>query len=187
MTTKLEAINTMLSCVGQAPLKSLVGTKNYYTVAAEQILDEECKRTLLTGWDFNTELHYELQPDVNNHINITEDMLLVQLPEIYRNRFVIRSNKLYDKINHTFEIKQSLKIKVIWNFKFEDVPENFKNYIKMVSAYKFCKRVLSSETACMYTREDVQEAYADLQGYELETGNYTIIPEMYDGTIRGDI
>lgn len=187
MTTKLEAINTMLSCVGQSPLKSLQGTKSYYTVTAEQILDKECKRVLLEGWSFNTDENYELKPDINNHINITEDMLLVYFPQIYKDRYVTRQNKLYDKVKKSYEISQSLKVRVVWSFQFEDIPENFKNYVMMSAAYKFCKRVLGSETACAYTREDVMESHSDLISYEMETGNYSIIPEMRNGVIRGDI
>lgn len=187
MTTKLEAINTMLSCVGQSPLKSLEGTKSFYTITAEQILEEESKRVLLTGWDFNTDINYQLTPDVNKHIKITEDMLLVQHQEIYRNRYVTRYSKIYDKLKHTYEIENPLLCKIIWDFPYEELPENFRTYIKMSAAYKFCKRVLGSETACVYTKEDVTEAYNDLLNYELETGNYSIIPEMRNGQIRGDI
>ena len=43
MTTRLEASNTMLNCVGQSPIKTLEGTKSYYTITAEQILEKECK------------------------------------------------------------------------------------------------------------------------------------------------
>ena len=41
MTTKPEAINTMLSCIGQSPLNSLEGTKSYFTISAEKILNDE--------------------------------------------------------------------------------------------------------------------------------------------------
>lgn len=187
MTTKLEAINTMLSCIGQSPLKTLEGTKSSFTITAEQILDEECKRVLLTGWDFNTDLNYQLTPDVNKHIQVTDDMLLIQHKESFRNRYVIRYSKIYDKIKHSYEIDSPLFCKVVWDFPYEELPENFKAYIKMSASYKFCKRALGSETACMYTREDVAEAYTDLLNYELETGNYSMIPEMQTGIIRSDI
>ena len=187
MTTKLEAINTMLSCIGQSPLKTLEGTKSSFTITAEQILEEECKRVLLTGWDFNTENNYQFTPDVNNHIKISNDILLIQHKEIYQNRYVVRYSKIYDKIKHTFEIDRPLLCKVIWDFPYESLPENFRTYIKMSSAYKFCKRALGSETACMYTKEDVMEAYQDLLNYELETGNYSLIPEMQTREIRSDI
>lgn len=187
MTTKLDAINTMLECVGQSPLQTLQGTKSYYTVTAIHILEKECQRVLLVGWDFNTDERFELKPDTNKHINISPDMLQVQLPELFRNRYVQRYNKLYDKIDHTFEIKENIPCRIIRSFDFDDIPENFKHYVAISSAYKFCKRVLGSESACTYTREDVQQAYNDLLGYELETGNYSLIPEMRNGTVRGDI
>ena len=187
MTTKLEAVNIMLSCTGQSPLQSLEGTKSYYTIAAEQILEKECRRVLLEGWAFNTDEDYELKPDVNKHIAVTEDMLLVYFPQWYRNRYAVRNNKLYDKQKQTFEIDNSLKCRIVWDFDYSQLPENFRYYIMMSAAYKFCKRVLGSETACAFTREDLIEARADLEGYELETGNYTLIPEMKDRTIRGDI
>lgn len=187
MTTKLEAINTMLSCVGQSPINTLTGTKSYYVITAEQILEQECKRVQLTGWDFNTDEHYALTPDVNNTINITDDMLLVKCPQMLRNRYVVRGSKLYDKLDQTFEIRKPIYATVIWQYEFEKLPENFRTFITISSAYKFAKRVLGSEMTCMFTREDVIEAYNDLLGYELETGNYSIIPEMSDRTIRGEL
>ena len=86
MTTKLEAINTMLSCIGQSPLNTLEGTKSYFTIAAEKILEDETKRIQLQGWDFNSEDFYQLNPDVNNIIKVPENMIMIKFPTIYKNR-----------------------------------------------------------------------------------------------------
>ena len=187
MTTKLEAINDILSCVGQAPLDSLEGTKSYFTMAAENILENENKRIQLLGWDFNTEEHYTLHPDINKHIQIAEDMLNVKVSQIYGNRYVIRKKKLYDKYEHTFEILHPIEATVVFRFDFEDLPEPVSAYIKMSAAYKFCKKELGSEKACQYTQEDLGEAYVGMQEYELDTGNYNILNEFYDGRIRRSI
>ena len=88
MTTKLEAINTMLSCIGQSPLNTLEGTKSYFTIAAEKILDDETKRVQLAGWDFNSEFDYQLNPDSDGYINITDDLLMVKLNSYYMNRIL---------------------------------------------------------------------------------------------------
>ena len=50
----------MLSCIGQSPLNTLEGTKSYFTIAAEKILEDETKRIQLQGWDFNSEDFYQL-------------------------------------------------------------------------------------------------------------------------------
>ena len=101
MTTKLEAINTMLSCIGQAPLNTLEGTKRSFTIAAEKILEDEVKRFQLQGWDFNSEDNYKLTPDVDNIIKIPQDVIMVKFPTVYKYRFVVREVRLYDKFRHT--------------------------------------------------------------------------------------
>lgn len=187
MTTKLEAINDMLACVGQSPLDSLEGTKSYFTMAAENILDSETKRVQLMGWDFNTEEDYPLTPNLHNNILIAEDMLTVKVSQVYRNKYVVRKGKLYDKENHTFTIPNTIKATVIFCFTFEELPEAARLYVKMMAAYKFCKKELGSREACQYTQEDMGEALLSMQEYELDTGNYNILNEFYDGSVRGSV
>lgn len=187
MTTKLEAINTMLSCIGQSPLNTLEGTKSYFTIAAENILDDEVKRFQLQGWDFNSEDNYQLNPDSDNYINIPSDMIMVKLPTYYKNQYVVREGKLYDKVNHTFQITKPLKASVVFCLDFDDLPEVAKEYAKMSAAYKFVKRELGSKEVTLYTQEDVAGALLALEQHEIEIGNYTMIPDMYNGNIRSEI
>lgn len=184
MTTKLEAINTMLSCIGQAPLNTLEGTKSYFTIAAEKILDDEVKRFQLQGWDFNSEDFYQLNPDANNIIEVPDNLIMIKFPTLYKNRYVVRQGKLYDKFEHTYEINKPIKCSVVWCFEFDELPEVAKQYAKMSAAYKFIKRELGAEKASQYTQEDVAEARVALEQHELEIGEYTMIPDMYNGNIK---
>lgn len=187
MTTKLEAINTMLSCIGQAPLNTLEGTKSYFTISAEKILDDEVKRFQLQGWDFNSEDFYELQPNAENFIEIPNNLIMVKFPTVYKNRYVVREGKLYDKFEHTYEIPQPIKCSVVWAFEFEDLPVVAQEYAKISAAYKFVKRELGADKAAQFTQEDVLEARIALEQHELEIGEYTMIPDMYNGNIRSSI
>lgn len=187
MTTKLEAINTMLSCIGQSPLNSLEGTKSYFTIAAEKILEDEVKRFQLQGWDFNSEDNYPLNPDINGVIKIPSNMLMVKLPTAYKNRYVVRQGKLYDKVKHTYVITNPVRASVVFCFPFDELPEVAKEYAKMTAAYKFVKRELGSQATCQYTQEDLMEARIALEQHELEIGEYTMIPDMYNGNIRSEI
>lgn len=184
MTTKLEAINTMLSCIGQAPLNTLQGTKSYFTISAENILNTETKRVQLEGWYFNTEKNYPLIPDNKNIIHVTDDILRIKFPNY---RYVVRNKKVYDTYLHTFEIDKPLRAEVIFDLGFENLPEAAQSYIQISAAYKFVKREFSSEKPCIYTEEDVLEAKQTLIQHELEIGHYTMIPDYYNGNIRGDL
>ena len=187
MTTKLEAINTMLSCIGQAPLNSLSGTKSYFTISAEKILNDEIKRIQLQGWDFNSEDNYPLVPNTDNEIVVPSNLIMINMPSYYKNRYVVRNGKLYDKQEHTFKINKTLKASVVFCLEFEELPEVAREYAKMSAAYRFVKRELGSEKACAYTQEDLSEARIALEQHELEIGDYTMIPDMYNGNIRSFI
>lgn len=184
MTTKLEAINTMLSCIGQSPLNTLEGTKSYFTIAAEKILEDETKRIQLQGWDFNSEDFYQLNPDVNNIIKVPDNMIMIKFPTLYKNRYVVREGKLYDKFKHTYEIPQPLKVSIVFSYAFDDLPEVAKQYATMSAAYKFVKRELGADKASQYVQEDLMEARIAMEQHELEIGEYTMIPAMYDGRVK---
>jgi hypothetical protein len=187
MTTKLDAINTMLSCIGQSPLNTLEGTKSYFTISAEKILDDETKRVQLIGWDFNSESDYQLNPDSDGYINITDDMLMIKLESYYMNQYVVRASKLYDKFNHTFKISKPVRVSIVFEFKFDDLPAVAKEYVKMSAAYKFVKRELGSNSASVYTQEDLAEARIAMEQHELEVGDYTLIAEFYNGQIKDEL
>ena len=187
MTTKLDAINTMLSCIKHAPLNTLEGTKSSFTVSAETLLDSETIRVQLRGYDFNTEENYPLNPDVDGIIKIPDNVLRVQVPQIYKNQYVVRAAKLYDKYNHTFIIPHTLFVTLIFGLTFDELPEVVQRYITMSAAFKFTKRELGSETASGYTQQDLLEAANDLLEHELDLGNYSLISEYYTRDIRSDL
>lgn len=187
MTTKIEAINTMLQCIGQSPINTLEGTKSYFTISAEKTLEEETKHFQQKGWDFNSEDCYPLKPDINKEIKLPENVYMVKYPTIYKNRYVTRNNKVYDKFKHTYKIDKQLNVSIVFCFDFDDLPEVARTYAMMSAAYKFVKRELGSQAACQYTQEDLAEALIMLEQHELEIGEYTMIPAMYDGRVKRGI
>lgn len=187
MTTKLEAINLMLSCIGHGSINSLEGTKSSFITTAENILNSETKRVQLQSYDFNTEENYPLNPDVNGLIKIPENVVSIAYPQDYLNRYTVRKGKLYDKVEHTFIIKHQLRVGITFALAFDELPEVVKYYIAILSAYKFTKRELGSQAVCVYTQEDVNEAKQAFLESELDLGNYSLISEFYTRDIKGDL
>jgi len=187
MTTKLDAINTMLSCIKHMPLNTLDGTLNTFAVSAKMLLENETIRVQLKGYDFNSEDNYPLSPNIEGIIKLPDNVLKVEVPQVYRNQYVVRGNKIYDKYNHTFKISQPLMVNVVWGLGFDEVPEVARRYITMSAAYKFTKRELGAQTTCVYTKEDLMEAEQDLANHELDLGNYSMIKEFYTREIRSEL
>lgn len=187
MTTKLEAINIMLSCIGHSAINTLEGVKSAFITTAENILDSETKRVQLQSYDFNTEDDFPLTPDIDGFIKIPDNVVSIIYPQDYLNRYIIRNNKLYDKVKHTFIIKNQLKVSIVFALSFEELPEVVRYYITILSAYKFTKRELGSQAVCVYTQEDVAEAKQAFLESELDLGNYSLISEFYTRDIKGDL
>lgn len=187
MTTKLEAINTMLSCIGHNSINTLEGQKSAFITTAENILNSETKRLQLQSYDFNTEECYPLKPDVDGYIRIPENVVSIAYPQDYLNRYTERKGKLYDKFDHTFIIKHPINVGIVFALDFEELPEVVRYYITILSAYKFTKRELGSQAVCVYTLEDVNEAKQAFLESELDLGNYSLISEYYTRDIKGDL
>jgi len=187
MTTKLDAINIMLSCIGHSAINTLEGVKSSFITTAEKLLDAETKRLQLQSYDFNTEEDYPLTPDVDGRIKIPNNVVSIAYPQDYLNRYTTRKGYLYDKYEHTFNIKTQLRVGITFALEFEELPEVARYYITVLSAYKFTKRELGSQAVCVYTQEDVNEAKQAFMEQELDLGNYSLISEFYTREIKGDL
>ena len=60
VSTELDAVNQILSSVGQAPVTTL-DLQNPEVAIAVNTLREQSKQVQLEGWSFNTEHHYKME------------------------------------------------------------------------------------------------------------------------------
>ena len=100
--TELEAINTLLSVIGEAPVDALPSlTKNDITDAAlaRKTLTEVKRDVLAEGWSWNTDLDYPSTKNANNEFPLPSDTLRVTfLPSSQPHmNYVQRGLKIYDK------------------------------------------------------------------------------------------
>ena len=65
-TTELQAINTMLSFIGEAPVSSITGNIGTDVAVAKQILDDTSLSVQNQGWFFNRDLEVTLTRDTAN-------------------------------------------------------------------------------------------------------------------------
>ena len=59
-TTELEAVNTMLAVLGEAPVNSITGTLPLDASLAKTTLSEINREVQSAGWHFNTFYDYTL-------------------------------------------------------------------------------------------------------------------------------
>ena len=179
--TKLDAVNIVLSNIGQAPVTSLA-TLNPAAKLAEQILDEISLSTQSEGWVFNTEQDYPFTPNSNKEIIIPANVIGLDFVSFGDKNTVQRGGKLYDKRNHTYLFDDIVYGKVTWVFDFVDLPEVFKNYIAMRAANVFANRSVGSNEIVKYSKEEEQIARAAIMEYETQQGDYNMLNDRAGGT-----
>jgi hypothetical protein len=138
MMTKLQAVNDILTSVGETPALTLI-TGAADTVAAETILDSETKKVLSKGYHFNTDIKFPLQPDVNGRIAVPLDALFIDVEEQYRGQvdLVPRNNFMYDRKAQTDILGQSYFFTIHRLLSFESIPYETQRLIVAQAAKRY--------------------------------------------------
>ncbi len=179
LLTMLEAVNIMLSVIGEAPVNTLEGAATNDVIQATSILNEISREVQSMGWHFNTEREYPLVPDVNQEIILASNMVRVDADAYPEFDVVQRGSKLYDKKSHSFKFDRTLKAEIIFLLGFEEIPQIARQYITIRAARIFQDRIVGSEVIHGFGEDDERKAYADLKEAEGDTGDPTIF-DHYD-------
>ena len=101
-TTELQAVNTMLSVIGEAPVNAITGTTSVDVSVAKNILDETSLSVQTEGHNFNTHIKYVVSKDDDNKIPLPVNCVQADASDDYRyQNLIIRDGFLYDMDNHT--------------------------------------------------------------------------------------
>lgn len=176
-TTKLTAVNRILSNVGQSPV-TVLDSGNPLVEMAELILDEITSAIQCEGWIFNTEYAYPFTPDENGFIASSPTILSLDSNGLTNSFIVIRQNRLYDKANHTFVFDGVQKLDVVWLFDFMDMPEAFREYATIRAANVFAGRAVGSQEAVAFGQREEILARATAIEYDTQQGDYNIFQDQ---------
>jgi hypothetical protein len=174
--TKLAAVNTIISNIGQAPVTTLQ-SGNPLVEMAEQILDEITRSVQAEGWVFNTERSFPFTPNPSKEITIPDNVLSLDTNPYSQIKATIRSGKLYDRVAHTYTFEGIQKLDVVWLLDFEDIPEAFKNYITIRAANVFAGRSVGSVEAVRFGEREEIMARAGALEYDTQQGDYNVFSD----------
>ena len=177
VSTELDAVNQILSSVGQAPVTTL-DLQNPEVSIVLNTLREVNRQVQAEGWIFNTEREYELTPDeTTKEILYPFNMLQIDTNQPYHmNKYdvVKRGNKLYDRLKHTYTFTAAIKADVVWYFDFTDVPAAIQAYITARAA-RMCatKMIGDRELNGLLQEQELQTRAAAIE-YDCNQGDYSM-------------
>jgi len=173
-TSKLEAVNILLSSVGEAPVNSL-SSGLVDAEMAETILESTSRAVQAHGWHWNREIDVELLQDASGHVPLPGNTLLADPSDSETELDLIqRGLKFYNRKTHSFVVGSDLKANLTILLEFTDLPEAARRYITVRGARIFQDRILGSKELHGFQQQDEAVALADLRGAESEAGDYSV-------------
>lgn len=183
-TTELQAVNTMLSAVGEPPINNLEGNKNADAAIARNILTEISREVQAMGWHFNTQDKVNFNPHpTTKEIEIPESVMRIDLDQTNStsdSRDVTqRGPKLFDRTNNTYEFDSKVVARVTYALDWDELPEPVRRYVTVKGARVFQDRMVGSEKHHGFSREDEVRALSLLKEFEGDTADTSIF-DNYD-------
>ena len=180
-TSKLDAVNSILIGIGEAPVNTL-GSGLQEAEIAEVTLDNVSREVQSRGWTFNTDLRYTLSKNSDGIINLPLNCLKVDVTSVLRDYdtdVVERDRKLYDRVKNSFIVTEDIETDIVVLLEFHELPENARRFITLRAARKFQENILGSSTLSQLQADEEQNALFALREAEAEVGDYTIF-DQYD-------
>ena len=178
-STELEAVNVILSTIGEAPLNSLSGSLPVDGTMAKNVLSEISREVQSSGWHFNTHYKSTLTRDTNNNIPVATNVVRVELDPNLESKgdydLVQRDGKLFNLAKNTDVFDKNFEnVTQVLLLPFNEIPEQAKRYITIRSARVFHDRTLGANTLHKFSQEDEKQALSILRNAEMRTGDFTI-------------
>jgi hypothetical protein len=191
-TTTLEAVNIMLSSIGEAPVNSLASGL-VDAEMAETILNATSREIQSRGWKFNTEKKFRITPNTDGEILLPTNTLKADINQSSRELDLVqRGGKMYNLISHSYNVGTTVELDLVVFLDFELLPEAARHYITIKAARVFQDRTVGSESLHGFQERDEVSAMIEMKDAEGDTGDYTIfdnyaVARVLDRTISTPI
>ena len=182
--TELDAINIMLSVIGEAPISSLDAEGLADVAIAKSTLKEVSRVFQTKGWHFNTEYDYPIAADQSGYCVLPSNTLKVDTygRHAYKD-YVQRGTKLYDRKNHTYNIGETTYVEIVFFLDFIELPQSARTYVAYKAAEEFQKRTRGDEELDNFTKQTMVEAWADTVSEECRASDANVFTHQPDAVM----
>jgi len=176
----LDAVNQLLSSIGEAPVSELeVGNPEVDLALAT--LEQTNQEVQAERWHFNTEYNYSL-PNSGGQVVVPSNVLFIQINKdrLSSNLDLCeREGKLYDRVSHSYNFTTSpVSVDVVWSFPFDSLPRPFQLYIAVKASRTFIARSQGSKEMMQLAMVDETRLRANCVAYDTDEQELTMAVGM---------
>lgn len=191
-TSELEAVNTMLALIGEAPVNSLTTNVTADVALARRTLEEQNRSLQVQGWHWNTDRGVTLTPDQNGRYPWEADWIRFDTERPGRTALAgTRSVQSY----HPADVDITRRGQFLWNLAtgtdiftqtelqghivrylaWDDLVEAARTYLMIRAARIFLNRTLGDDVRSGHAIEDERRAFTILQTDETDQAEHNIL------------
>jgi hypothetical protein len=187
-------VNISQTVASTTLVKSVVSYKvetqtNPEVAIAHNTLNEVSREVQSEGWTFNTERNYTtIQPDSSTKkIAIPSNVIQADFSQDYQinlgRNAVNRGGYLYDTIAHTdvFDTDETFYLDILWEWKYEYLPQPIQSYVVARAAAVFCSRVLGDPNQYQMLQQKEAFTRAMALEYECNQGDHSFFGSPQEG------
>lgn len=157
----LDAVNEILSAIGEPPILELDTDGNTLEAEAETYLDRARRRVLVDGWGCNTLKKQLLLPDDSDHILMTDVLRYTPVDVDSYLRLTVRDGMLFDLDANTNEFSKPVYMDVSSLLSLIDIPGKLAIYIVKIAAFEFQRYIKRGAIEDNYLQDEVRKARLD--------------------------
>lgn len=148
-TTELEAVNIILTTIGETSIHTLNGELPADASIARDVLREVSRNVQTKGWRWNTEDAVEISPDgLTKELRLPANCLAAdEAFPTQRYDLVQRGQRLYDRRRRSYQFTETVQVEMTLCLDWGELPEAARRYITIKAARVFHDRVLGSNIA----------------------------------------
>ena len=175
--TELEAVNKLLSVIGEAPIDKLADiSDNEISDAslARKTLHEINRDVQAEGWLWNTEVDVPLSPNNSSEYVLPGNTLRADFsPNRYPcSQYVTRGNRVYDRAARTYKIAASngdaplVVDHMVLELPWDELPHPAQDYISIRAGRIYSDRYINSNIVYAFSVGDEEYSRAQLMRAE---------------------
>lgn len=172
---ELDAVNDVLSAIGEPPVSTLEGDANADVSNARRILARLNRQIQSRGWTFNIEEDAILTPDVYSKLIPYNDEYLRILAPTGASAYVNRGGYLYDRLTKSDRFDSPVHVQLIQLHSYDEMPECFRTWIINKAARQFNNSFFGATEVDGLLQEGEDWARQMCFEYELDFGAYNML------------
>lgn len=174
--TQLDAVNEVLSALGEKPVSTLEGQTSQMARLALNELNSTSRQVQSEGWNFNQLPQITLSVEATTgNIPVPDNFIRFDVPD--EPHVIPRGSRLYDRVNHTYVFTRGVTGSALVLLEWDELPEEIRRYATALAAKKTYDQFVGASEGRRNLYDEAMQARARALDMDYEVASYNMMDD----------